>query len=126
MDYFKGCANLTEAKARRNQLVCEFHPDNTTRIMQEINAGYEQARRDALPDSTLPAAYHAAKRPDSAPQPVIRERVVIKEVIKVKFVEVTIYVKCVQDPPWSFTGRERRTESVENDRTCDYSADYFE
>ena len=57
MNYFDGCANLSEAKARRNELMREFHPDNLTRITQEVNAAYAQVQRDARADGTLPASY---------------------------------------------------------------------
>lgn len=82
MNYFDGCANLAEAKARRNELVRKFHPDNLTRITQDVNAAYAQVQRDARPDGTLPASYQGKPAPAAAqvePRIVYRERVVIKE-----------------------------------------------
>jgi len=77
MNYFDGCANLSEAKARRNELVREFHPDNLTRITQEVNAAYEQVKRDVRADGTLPASYQVKPAPQAKPK--IIEKVVYRD-----------------------------------------------
>ena len=85
MNYFDGCANLSEAKARRNELMREFHPDNLTRITQEANAAYEQVQRDARADGTLPASYQVkAAQPvtQAAPRIVYQTRIVERTVYR--------------------------------------------
>ena len=121
MNYFDSCANLSEAKARRNELVREFHPDNLTRITQEVNAAYEQVKRDVRADGTLPASYQV--RPV---QPVMQAapRIVYRDLI----VEVPVYRERIvyrERVDWQAVKCQADRLSEPNDRTCDYSADYF-
>jgi len=44
-DYFDGCTSLDDFKARYRLLMREIHPDNLTRITQEINAEYDTVKR---------------------------------------------------------------------------------
>ena len=89
MNYFDGCANLSEAKARRNELMREFHPDNLTRITQEVNAAYAQVQRDARADGTLPASYQVKPAQPAAQN---EPRIVYQTRIVERTVEVPVYI----------------------------------
>ena len=54
-DYFDGCASLDDAKARYRLLMREFHPDNLTRLTQEVNDAYDTAKRKLAHTHTPPA-----------------------------------------------------------------------
>jgi hypothetical protein len=74
---FEGCANLSEARTRYRDLMREFHPDNLTRITQDINAAYEEVQKTANADGMLSEKYRSVSGDEKAERIVYRDRPVI-------------------------------------------------